>query len=144
VVVDIYSRYLFEKAVFERRPEAELSADDFCELMVDAQRRTYADGVDVRYLHRYMWAWKPHYYSPNRSFYNFPYTFGMLFGLGLYTLYQAQGDAFLPAYDDLLSSTGEARSAELAARFGIDIRDRTFWESSMGIIEERIERYLAL
>jgi len=144
VVVDIYSRYLFEKEVFEQRPEAELSADDFCELMLDAQRKAYGDGLDPQYLHRYMWAWKPHYYSPNRSFYNFPYTFGMLFGLGLYTVYQERGDAFLPAYDDLLSSTGEARSAELAARFGIDIRDRGFWESSMGIIEERIERYLEL
>lgn len=144
VVVDIYSRYLFEKAVFERRPEAELSADDFCDMMLEAQRKSYGDGLDPRYLHRYMWAWKPHYYSANRSFYNFPYTFGKLFGLGLYTIYQERGDAFLPAYDDLLSSTGEARSADLAARFGIDIRDRGFWESSMGIIEERIERYLAL
>ena len=144
VVVDIYSRYLFEKAVFERRREAELSADDLCDLMLEAQRETYGNGVDSRYLHGYMWAWKPHYYNANRSFYNFPYTFGMLFGLGLYTIYQERGDAFLPAYDDLLSSTGEATSAELAARFGIDIRNRGFWESSMRIIEERIERYVEL
>jgi len=144
VVVDIYSRYLFEKAVFERRPEAELSAEELCELMLDAQRETYGDGLDGRWLHGYMWAWKPHYYSANRSFYNFPYTFGLLFGLGLYTVYRERGDAFLPAYDDLLSSTGEARSAELAARFGIDIRDRGFWESSMDMIEEQIERYVAL
>jgi len=144
VVVDIYSRYLFEKEVFERRAEAELSADEFCELMVDAQQQTYGDGLDWRYLHPYMWAWKPHYYSPGLSFYNFPYTFGMLFGLGLYAVYQERGDAFLPAYDELLSSTGEGMTADLAARFGIDIRDRGFWESSMALIEERIERYLAL
>ncbi len=144
VVVDIYSRYLFERDVFEHRAEAELSADEFCELMVDAQRQTYGDGLDARYLHPYMWAWKPHYYSPSLSFYNFPYTFGMLFGLGLYAVYQEQGDAFLSAYDELLSSTGEGMTAELAARFGIDIRDRGFWESSMRVIEGRIERYLKL
>jgi pepF/M3 family oligoendopeptidase len=144
VVVDIYSRYLFEKEIFERRAEAELSADEFCELMVDAQRKTYGGGLDSRYLHPYMWAWKPHYYSPSLSFYNWPYAFGMLFGLGLYAIYQEQGDAFLPEYDDLLSSTGEATSAELAARFGIDIRDRGFWENSMRVIEARIDRYLAL
>jgi oligoendopeptidase F len=91
-----------------------------------------------------MWAWKPHYYSPSLSFYNFPYPFGMLFGLGLYATYQDRGRAFLPAYDDLLSSTGEGTSAELAARFGIDIRDRGFWENSMRVIEARIDRYLAL
>src|SRR5690606_37348017 len=33
VVVDIYSRFLFENEVFERREQAELSADDFCEIM---------------------------------------------------------------------------------------------------------------
>jgi oligoendopeptidase F len=144
VVVDIYSRYLFEKEVFGRRAEAELSADEFCELMVGAQRNTYGDGLDPRYLHPYMWAWKPHYYSPSLSFYNFPYAFGMLFGLGLYAIWQEEGEAFLPKYDGLLSSTGEGTSAELAARFGIDIRDRGFWQNSMRIIEARIDRYLAL
>ena len=69
---------------------------------------------------------------------------GMLFGLGLYAIWQEEGEAFLPKYDDLLSSTGEGTSAELAARFGIDIRDRGFWENSMRIIEARIDRYLAL
>jgi oligoendopeptidase F len=144
LVVDISSRYLFEKEVFERRAEAELSADAFCDLMLAAQRETYGDGLDSRHLHPYMWAWKPHYYMPSLSFYNFPYSFGMLFGLGLYAIYQDRGRAFLPAYDDLLSSTGEGTSAELAARFGIDIRDRGFWEKSMRVIEARIDRYLAL
>jgi oligoendopeptidase F len=91
-----------------------------------------------------MWAWKPHYYIPALSFYNFPYTFGLLFSLGLYAIYQERGNSFLPEYDELLRSTGEATSPELAARFGIDIRGRAFWESSMRIVEERIERYLAL
>jgi len=144
VVVDIYSRYLFEKEVFERRAEAELSADDFCELMTRAQRETYGDGLDPHHLHPYMWAWKSHYYIPGLSFYNYPYAFGMLFSLGLYAVYQQEGAAFLPKFDELLSTTGMATSADLAARFGIDIRDRGFWENSMSIIEARIERYLAL
>jgi pepF/M3 family oligoendopeptidase len=144
VVVDVYSRYLFEREVFERRAGAELSADELCELMTSAQRDTYGDGLDSRCLHPYMWAWKPHYYSPSLSFYNYPYAFGMLFGLGLYAIWQEEGKAFLPKFDDLLSSTGEGTSAELAARFGVDIRDRVFWENSMHIIEARIDRYLAL
>ncbi len=143
-VVDIYSRYLFEKEVFERRVNAELSADELCEMMLRAQRATYGDGLDGRYLNPYMWAWKTHYYLPDLSFYNFPYAFGQLFSLGLYAIYQERGKSFLPEYDELLRSTGEGTSAELAARFGINIRGRTFWESSMGIVEERIERYLAL
>jgi len=144
VVVDIYSRYLFEKEVFERRAVAELSADDFCDIMLRAQQATYGEGLDPRHLNPYMWAWKPHYYLPGQSFYNFPYTFGLLFGLGLYAIYRERGQAFVPDYEDLLRSTGEGTAADLAARFGIEIRGRAFWEGSIRIITERIERYLAL
>ncbi|MGD9316022.1 MAG: M3 family oligoendopeptidase, partial [Anaerolineae bacterium] len=144
VIVDISSRFLFEKEVFERRAQAELSADDFCEIMARAQKETYGTGLDHRTLHPYMWAWKPHYYRPDLSFYNFPYAFGMLFGLGLYAIYQDRGRAFLPEYDELLRSTGEGTAAEMATRFGIDIRQRSFWETSLTVIEERIERYQAL
>jgi pepF/M3 family oligoendopeptidase len=144
VIIDIYSRYLFEKEVFERRAEAELSADDFCEIMTCAQQETYGAGLDARYLHPYMWAWKPHYYRVDLSFYNFPYAFGLLFGLGLYAIYRDRGSAFLPEYDDLLRSTGEGTAADLAARFDIDIRQRGFWENSLRVVEERIDRYLEL
>lgn len=144
VVVDIYSRYLFETEVLERRARAELSADDLCEIMTRAQKETYGDGLDQRYLHPYMWAWKPHYYMPHLSFYNFPYAFGLLFGLGLYAVYQERGPSFLPEYDSLLRSTGEATAADLAARFGIELRERRFWEGSLGTVRARIDRYCSL
>jgi pepF/M3 family oligoendopeptidase len=123
-VVDIYSRYLFEKEVFERRVKAELSADELCKMMLSAQQATYGDGLDGRYLNPYMWAWKPHYYHPELSFYNFPYAFGLLFSLGLYAIYQERGKSFLPEYDELLRRTGEGTSAKLAARFGIAVGPR--------------------
>ncbi|MGQ9491304.1 MAG: M3 family oligoendopeptidase [Anaerolineae bacterium] len=144
VIVDIYSRYLFEKEVFERRATSELSADELCEIMTRAQKATYGDGLDERYLHPYMWTWKPHYYYAGLSFYNFPYAFGLLFGTGLYALYLERGADFVPAYQALLASTGEGKAADLAARFGIDIRQRKFWEDSLAVIEARIERYCAL
>jgi oligoendopeptidase F len=144
VIVDIYSRYLFEKEVFECREKSELSADDLCEIMERAQRAAYGDGLDERYLHKYMWTWKPHYYFAERPFYNFPYAFGLLFGLGLYAIYQQRGTAFVADYKDLLASTGEACAADLAARFGIDVRSRKFWEGSLALIGGRIERYCSL
>jgi pepF/M3 family oligoendopeptidase len=144
VIVDITSRFYFEKDVFERRAEAELSADDFCAAMLRAQEATYGDGLDPDHLHPYMWAWKPHYYRPTLSFYNYPYAFGLLFGLGLYAVYQERGAAFLPQYDELLASTGEGTPAELAARFGIDLRQPEFWRGSMELIGARVARYLEL
>jgi oligoendopeptidase F len=68
VVVDITSRFLFEQRVFEKRQQRELSVDELNELMLEAQRETYGDGLDGAYLHPYMWAMKPHYYSTGRSY----------------------------------------------------------------------------
>jgi oligoendopeptidase F len=144
IVVDISSRYRFEKEVFERRADAELSADDFCEIMLRCQRDTYGDGLDDRYLHKYMWAWKPHYYSSGLSFYNYPYAFGLLFGTGLYAIYKERGKSFVKDYETLLSRTGEATPAELAWKFGIDIRKPGFWEGSLKIVEQQIQKYQKL
>ena len=144
VIVDIYSRYLFEKEVFERREKSDLSADELSEIMEKAQEATYGDGVDPQYRHKYMWTWKPHYYYAGLSFYNFPYAFGLLFGVGLYAIYQERGAAFVPDYEKLLSSTGEAPAADLAARFGIDIRSKQFWTDSLAVIGKRVDRYCEL
>ncbi|MBT3315749.1 MAG: M3 family oligoendopeptidase [Anaerolineae bacterium] len=144
VVVDIYSRYLFEKEVFEKRADAELSAEELCEIMENAQKATYGDALDEQYLHKYMWTWKPHYYSADLSFYNYPYTFGLLFATGLYAIYEQRGDEFIPDYINLLASTGEKRAAELADRFGINIREKKFWEDSLKVIEKQVDRYCEL
>jgi pepF/M3 family oligoendopeptidase len=144
VIVDIYSRFLFEKEVFERREKSELSADELCEIMEDAQSQTYGEGLDPAYRHKFMWTWKPHYYYAGLSFYNFPYAFGMLFGVGLYAIYQQRGADFIPDYKQLLSSTGEAPAAELAARFDIDIRSKAFWADSLAVVGGRINRYCEL
>ena len=144
VIVDIYSRYLFEKEVFERREKSELSADEFSEIMQRAQLATYGAGLDENALQKYMWTWKPHYYSADLSFYNFPYAFGLLFATGLYAIYQKQGKAFIADYKNLLANTGLENAAELAGRFGIDIRKKEFWNGSLEVIRERIERYKQL
>ena len=112
--------------------------------MEQAQKDTYGDGLDERYLQKYMWTWKPHYYRTGLSFYNFPYAFGLLFGTGLYAIYQQKGEAFVPDYINLLASTGEAPAADLAARFGIDIRTKKFWADSLAVIGGQVDQYYAL
>lgn len=144
VIVDIFSRYLFEQEVFSRRARAELSADELCQIMIDSQKATFGDILDEQTLHKYMWTWKPHYYYHNLSFYNFPYAFGLLFGSGLYAIYLQRGADFVPDYKNLLASTGEDNAANLASRFGIDIRSKTFWEGSLSVIKTEVDRYCAI
>lgn len=144
ILVDITSRFLFEQSVIEARKDGTLTASDFNDLMIAAQKETYGDAILEESLHPYMWAVKSHYYSPDRAFYNYPYMFGMLFGMGLYARYTEDAEAFKANYDDLLASTGSADAATLAARFGIDIRSKDFWASSLDVIRQDIDEFVAL
>ena len=144
IVVDITSRFLFEQAVFERRKERELSADEFCALMLDAQQQTYGDALDADALHPYMWAVKGHYYSADFAYYNYPYMFGLLFGLGLYAQFEDDPETFRQNYDALLASTGNADATELAANFGFDIQTPEFWKKSLDVIREDVDRFVEL
>ncbi|GCF06854.1 M3 family oligoendopeptidase [Dictyobacter arantiisoli] len=144
VVVDITSRFLFEQQVFESRQQRELSVEELNALMLQAQRDTYGDGLDEQSLHPYMWAVKQHYYSTGLSYYNYPYMFGLLFGLGLYAQYQQDPETFKQNYDDLLSSTGLADAATLAARFGIDLHAESFWTASLDIVRQEIDTFCEL
>ena len=144
VIVDIYSRYLFEKEVFERRAEAELSADELCEIMERAQKATYGDGLDERYLHKYMWTWKPHYYFAGFVVLQFPVRLRAVIWHGFVCHLPAARRGLREDYKSLLASTGEAPAADLAARFGIDIRSRKFWEDSLAVFEGQVQLYSAL
>jgi len=142
IVVDIHSRFLFETALFERRRSGTLSVDELNGLMVGAQLAAYGDGLDLDTRHPYMWALKPHYYRTH--FYNWPYTYGLLFGIGLYAEYRRDPDRFRAGYDDLLSACGLAPAADLAARFGIDVQSVNFWTASLDVLRGRVDEYVKL
>jgi pepF/M3 family oligoendopeptidase len=140
VVVDILSRFDFEQSLFAGRRERELSIGELNRLMLAAQAATYGDALARDERHPYMWAAKGHYYSADLSYYNYPYLFGLLFGLGLYAIYRKEPATFPDRYDALLAYTGRASAADLAARFDIDLRDPGFWRSSLAVIRDDIDR----
>ncbi|AJG97476.1 oligoendopeptidase F [Clostridium beijerinckii] len=144
VIVDIYSRFLFEKSFFEARKGSSLSVEEIKDLMLDAQREAYGDGLDPDFLHPYMWTWKPHYYDAEYNYYNFPYAFGLLFAKGLYAEYLKKGKTFSKEYEKLLSITGKNKIADVARAMGIDINDTEFWRNSLKTIEEDIEEFIDL
>ena len=139
VVVDIHSRFLFETEVYARRQRRTLSAAELCEMMTDAQAAAYGDGLDQSTAHPYMWLLKPHYYGS--SFYNWPYTYGLLFGLGLFARYQDDPDHFRSGYDTLLSRAGMDTAEELGQAFDLDVTDEAFWTASLDVVRTRMADY---
>jgi oligoendopeptidase F len=142
IVVDIHSRFLFETEVFARRQRRTLSAAELCEIMTEAQADAFGDGLDQSTAHPYMWLLKPHYYGSH--FYNWPYTYGLLFGLGLYARYRDDPERFRSGYDELLSRAGMDTAEELGTTFGLDVTDEAFWTASLDVVRARIDDYATL
>ena len=144
VIVDIYSRFLFESRVIEQREQGPLSVDEIKEIMLLSQKEAYGHGLDHQYLHPYMWTWKPHYYEADYAFYNFPYAFGLLLAKGLYGMYMKEGPSFAIKYEKFLSLTGKMSLLDVGKSIGIDLESEDFWQNSIDMIEEDLNLFYEL
>lgn len=141
IMCDIYSRFLFESEVVERRKDSFLFADELNEIMLDAQKKAYGNGLDENCLHPYMWVCKSHYYSANLGFYNYPYAFGGLFARGLFAKYKKEGSAFVENYKKMLKNTPVMSVEDVAKICGIDLTDKEFWMMSLHSYDAEIDEF---
>lgn len=144
VICDIYSRFLFEDSVFNACEDRFLMPEDLKAMMLDAQKKAYGDGLDPEYMHPYMWACKGHYYSEALSYYNFPYAFGAMLAMGLYSMYLKEGEAFLPKYNKFLHATTVMSVEDTAAVVGIDLTSKDFWRESLKSFADMIDEFVEL
>jgi oligoendopeptidase F len=140
--LNIPMRFDFEHALYSRRPAGELSVGELKEMMIEAQRANFGDALDGEQLDPWYWASKLHFYITGVSFYNFPYSFGYLFSLGIFARARKEGPSFLPTYERLLRQTASA-PAELVARevLGVDLGGPDFWNASLDLIAEDLAAY---
>ncbi len=142
-VADIYSRFVFEDRVFDKRRSGILSASELCSLMLSAQEEAYCGTLSPESMHGYMWLCKPHYYDAEFNYYNFPYAFGMLLARALYNMYKAKGSDFIPLYDSFLSMSAVSSPLDAAASVGFDLRDTAFWQSSLADVQREADEFIA-
>ena len=138
-VVDIYSRFLFESMVFGECRDKFLMANDLNDMMLEAQKQAYGDGLDENCLNKGMWICKSHYYFSN--YYNFPYAFGNLFAQGLYAMFKEEGSTFIAKYKEMLRLTGVHDLEQNAQMLGIDITTPDFWRKSLAYIKTQIDEF---
>ena len=143
IIVDIYSRFLFEDEVIRRRNDTFLFPKDLEEIMLNAQKSAFGDALDPDYMHPWMWCCKSHYYRAGLSYYNFPYAFGGLFSRGLYAKYLEEGEEFLPKYRALLKATTVDTVEHVAGIAGIDLTNPAFWRTSLQMIADKIDEFIA-
>lgn len=144
VIVDIYARFLFEDALFEKRKDGDLTLEEIKDLMLWAQKEAYGDGVCEETFDPYAWIHKPHYYMPTRNYYNFPYAFGLLFAKGLYSMYLKEGSNFVEKYNEVLRLSGQCSVYDVCKYAGINIHSEEFWQGSMDMIKVDIDKFCTI
>ncbi len=143
-LLNIPMRFYFEQSLYDERQRGEVSVSRLKELMLDAQRRCYGDCLAEDELDPWFWASKLHFYITGLSFYNFPYTFGYLFSMGIFARAKLEGPDFLKRYEQLLKLTGSDSAEGVAKRcLGVDLEQPDFWHASIDLIEQDWPSYAA-
>lgn len=142
-IVDIYSRFLFEREVFDRCKDEFLTSEDLNMIMLNAQRCAYGDAMHDEYF-KEAWIYKSHYYDFNYNFYNYPYAFGLLFSLSIYSKYLNGMNNFHEKYEELLRNSGKSSLEDLGKIFNVDIRKREFFKLSIDILRNKYNEYKSL
>lgn len=141
--MDIHARFIFENNFYDERQNGLVSAERLNELMVEAQKKSYRDSLEL--YHPRFWASKLHFYSTSVPFYNFPYTFGYLFSTGVYALALQEGPSFADKYVALLRDTASMTVEELAKKhLGVDLTQPEFWQNAVDITVKDAEEFLRL
>ena len=141
--LNIHARFLFEKAFYEERSKGIVSEQRINELMVNAQKEAYGDSLSS--YHPHFWCSKLHFFIDDVPFYNFPYTFGFLFSLGIYAEYLKNPNGFEEKYIALLRDTGSMKVEELAMKhLGVDLTKPAFWEAGIQLMERDAEEFISI
>ncbi|ATP40395.1 pantothenate kinase [Solibacillus sp. R5-41] len=141
--MNIHSRFLFEQRFYEERKEGIVSSARLTQLMRDAIHEAYDESLEQPST--YSWVWTPHYYITQSPFYNFPYTFGYFFALGIFAKAKEKGNEFEKDYLNLLRDSGSMTVEDLVMKhLGEDITSEEFWEKGMEICVKDAEEFLKL
>lgn len=140
--LNIHARFIFEKKFYEKRKDGVLTASEINDLMLAAQKEAYDNSLSTYSTH--FWESKMHFYFDDVPFYNFPYTFGYLFSLGIYAKAQ-ESDNFEDQYIALLQDTANMSTEELAMKhLGVDLTKPDFWEDGVKLIQKDVDEFIRL
>lgn len=141
--LNIHARFLFENAFYKERAKGIVSEKRLNELMVQAQKEAYGDSLSS--YHPHFWCSKLHFFIDSVPFYNFPYTFGYLFSLGIYAEYLQHPEGFEDKYIALLKDTGCMKVEDLAQKhLGVDLTKADFWAAGIQLMSKDVEEFIRL
>jgi oligoendopeptidase F len=143
LLMNIHARFLFETRFYEERKSGPVSVEELNQLMLKAQKEAYCEALEE--YHPLFWASKLHFFITGVPFYNFPYTFGYLFSLGIYAQALQEGKGYEEKYIALLRDTASMTVEDLAAKhLQVDLTQKDFWKKAVDICLDDIDEFLQL
>ncbi|MCA9765367.1 MAG: M3 family oligoendopeptidase [Carnobacterium sp.] len=141
--LNIHARFIFETNFYAERQDGIVTDERLSELMEAAQKKAYQNSLNS--YHPHFWASKLHFFISDVPFYNFPYTFGYLFSLGIYAQYLENSDGFEDRYISLLKDTASMSTEDLAKKhLHVDLAKQDFWVAGIEVMEKDIHSFLEL
>ena len=120
-----------------RRADGELSLDRINGLWAQSQEELLGDAVEITDGYRTWWSYVPHFI--NTPGYVYAYAYGQLLALAVYAKYEEQGEAFVPAYLELLAAGGSRAPEELGQIVGVDLTDPGFWDTGLNLVQRQLD-----
>ncbi len=128
----------FEEAVHtHRRSAGELSVEAFGDHWIATQEALLGDAVELTDGYRAWWSYVPHFIGTPG--YVYAYAYGQLLALSVYARYLEEGEAFVPAYLEMLAAGGSRSPEDLAAIAGLDLTDPGFWDRGLQLVRGELE-----
>jgi oligoendopeptidase F len=132
----------FETRFHAARQEGELAPDHICGLWLEVMGESLGPAVRLNPGYEHYWAYVSHFV--HAPFYVYAYAFGNLLVEALMEKRLEDPKGFAPKYEALLAAGGSKTYVEALAPFGLDPRQKSFWDAGLNRLERLVDEFEAL
>jgi oligoendopeptidase F len=132
----------FETRFHHARAEGELAPDHIGGLWLEVMGESLGPAVRLNAGYEHYWAYVSHFvHSP---FYVYAYAFGNLLVEALMEKRLQDPKGFAPRYEALLAAGGSKTYVEALEPFGLDPRQKAFWDAGLNRLERLVDEFESL
>lgn len=132
----------FETRFHDARREGELAPDQIGALWLEVMAESLGPAITLNPGYEHYWAYVSHF--AHAPFYVYAYAFGNLLVEALAEKRRQDPAAFAPLYEELLAAGGTRTYVEALKPFGLNPREKAFWQAGCARLERLVDEFEAL
>ncbi|CDI05919.1 M3 family oligoendopeptidase [Candidatus Nitrosotenuis uzonensis] len=118
------------------------TVDELSKKYSENLKSQFSNSVELSEDFAIEWSCIPHFF--HTPFYCYAYSFGNLLSLSLYQRYKKEGISFEKPYIEILAAGGSQKPEILLDQYGINIRDKRFWQDGFDYIRSQVKELTLL